>query len=78
MFNSRLSDVRREVAACMAEDARRGRDSARAARTRATARRRGPVVFIGDRIDRRKDPAYRASRVRRGQLQPDGTIVWLD
>jgi len=66
-----------EVLMVLAEDASRGRASGLAARSKASRRRRGTVVFVGDRIDRRKSPAYRASRVRRGQLQPDGTIVWL-
>jgi len=66
-----------EVRMALTEDARRGRASARAARSKASRRRRGQVVLPSELMDRRREPAYRASRVHRGVLQPDGTIVWL-
>lgn len=66
-----------EVRAILAEEARYGRASARAARSKASRRRRGQVVLPSDLMDRRKSPDYRASRVRRGVLRPDGSIVWL-
>lgn len=67
-----------DVRMVLAEEARYGRVSARAAKSKASRRRRGPVTLPSERIDRRREPAYRASRVRKGVLLPDGTIVWVE
>lgn len=67
-----------EVRGVLSEEARYGRASARAARSKASRRRRGQVTLPSDRIDRRRHPEYRSSRVRKGALLPDGTIVWVE
>jgi len=67
-----------EVRAILAEEARYGRASARAAKSKASRRRRGQVVLPSELMDRRKSPDYRSSRVRKGMLLPDGTIVWVE
>lgn len=60
-------DVSALAALCRMEDARKGRDSGRAARSRVAARAiRAQVV-----IDRRKDPQRRASRVVVRRLTPE-------
>lgn len=67
-----------DVRMVLQEESRYGRASARAAKSKASRRRRGQVTLPSDRIDRRRHPEYRSSRVRKGVLLPDGTIVWVE